>query len=249
MAMMPPARGIAERRQLGLLDRALARAHDDEVRRRRTPGPASIAAIFSPASICTRLAIALPRPSGPTSGNLVDLEPVGAAAIGEHHHVGVRRRDEEMVDDVLVARAHADAALAAALLVAIRRDRRALDVARVGDRDRDVLVGDQILDAAARRSASRIIGAAIVAELASARRAARRRRSRSSSRSLARISRRLAISFMQLGELVENLLPLEAGQPLQLHVENRLRLDLAQAELRDQAGLALRAGSSTRGSA
>ena len=41
----------------------------------------------------------------------------------------------------------------------------------------------------------------------------------------------------QLGELVENLLPLEAGEPLQLHVEDGLRLDLAQAELRDQAGL------------
>ena len=36
----------------------------------------------------------------------------------------------------------------------------------------------------------------------------------------------------QLGQLVQDLLPLEAGQPLQLHVENRLRLDLAEAELR-----------------
>ena len=41
--------------------------------------------------------------------------------------------------------------------------------------------------------------------------------------------------LQQLGELVENLLPLEAGQPLQLHVEDRLRLDLRQAELRHQA--------------
>ena len=31
----------------------------------------------------------------------------------------------------------------------------------------------------------------------------------------------------ELGQLVEDLLPLEAGEPLQLHVENRLRLDLA----------------------
>ena len=38
--------------------------------------------------------------------------------------------------------------------------------------------------------------------------------------------------LQQLGELVENLLALEAGQPLQLHVEDRLRLDLRQAELR-----------------
>ena len=48
------------------------------------------------------------------------------------------------------------------------------------------------------------------------------------------------MSFMQLGELVEDLLPLEAGQPLQLHVENRLRLNLAEAELRDQSGARLR---------
>ena len=41
--------------------------------------------------------------------------------------------------------------------------------------------------------------------------------------------------LQQLGELVENLLPLEAGQPLELHVEDRLRLDLRQAELRHQA--------------
>ena len=41
--------------------------------------------------------------------------------------------------------------------------------------------------------------------------------------------------LQQLGELVEDLLPLEAGQPLQLHVEDGLRLDLRQAELRHQA--------------
>ena len=40
--------------------------------------------------------------------------------------------------------------------------------------------------------------------------------------------------LQQLGQLVEDLLPLEAGQPLQLHVEDRLRLDLRQAELRHQ---------------
>ena len=33
--------------------------------------------------------------------------------------------------------------------------------------------------------------------------------------------------LQQLGELVEDLLPLEAGQALQLHVQDRLRLDLA----------------------
>ena len=55
--------------------------------------------------------------------------------------------------------------------------------------------------------------------------------------------------LQQLGQLVEDLLPLEAGQPLQLHVEDRLRLDLRQAELRHQALARLGRRSSIRGSA
>ena len=41
--------------------------------------------------------------------------------------------------------------------------------------------------------------------------------------------------LQQLGQLVEDLLALEAGEALQLHVEDGLRLDLAEAELRHQA--------------
>src|SRR5262249_55054121 len=41
--------------------------------------------------------------------------------------------------------------------------------------------------------------------------------------------------LQQLGKLVEDLLALETGQPLQLHVEDRLRLDLRQTEIRHQA--------------
>src|SRR5205814_8034872 len=40
----------------------------------------------------------------------------------------------------------------------------------------------------------------------------------------------------QLRALVENLLALETGQPLQLHIEDRLRLILRQAELGHHAG-------------
>ena len=55
--------------------------------------------------------------------------------------------------------------------------------------------------------------------------------------------------LQQLGELVENLLPLQAGQALELHVEDRLRLDLRQAELRHQAVAGFGRPSSTRESA
>jgi hypothetical protein len=49
------------------------------------------------------------------------------------------------------------------------------------------------------------------------------------------MARSRSIVFKQIGELVENLLTLQPGQPLELHVENRLRLDRRQSELRHQA--------------
>ncbi len=64
--------------------------------------------------------------------NLVNLEPVDAPLRAEQQNVAVRGGDEEMLDEVLFARARADAALAAARLVAIDVHRRALDVARHG---------------------------------------------------------------------------------------------------------------------
>ena len=63
--------GIAERRQVGLLDDALAAAHHDELLIVLGSGnslTARSAAIFSPSSIATRFAIAFPLPPGPTSG-------------------------------------------------------------------------------------------------------------------------------------------------------------------------------------
>ena len=62
-----------------------------------------------------RLALA----AGADVRNLVDLQPVGAAAVREDHDVRVRGGDEEVADEVLFARAHADAALAAAALHAV----------------------------------------------------------------------------------------------------------------------------------
>ena len=53
-------------------------------------------------------------------GNFVDLEPVDTALVGEDQHVGVGRGDEEVLDKVFRARAHADPSLAAARLPARR---------------------------------------------------------------------------------------------------------------------------------
>src|SRR5438093_13683502 len=51
-----------------------------------------------------------------------------------------------MLDKILVARLHAGAALATAALLAIGGDRRTFQVSTVADRDRDLLVGDQIFE-------------------------------------------------------------------------------------------------------
>ena len=51
--------------------------------------------------------------------------------------------DEQAGDEILVARRHAGAALAAAALHAIFGQRRALDIAGMGDGDRDILALDQ----------------------------------------------------------------------------------------------------------
>ncbi len=55
-------------------------------------------------------------------------------------------RDEDLGDEIFLARRHAGAALAAAALGAIGGDRHALDVAAMGDGDDHVLALDQVLD-------------------------------------------------------------------------------------------------------
>ena len=174
IAMMPPARGLLNADSAVFLTTPWRVPMTTNLSSSNS-FTASIAAIFSPSSIDTRFAIDLPLPPGPDVGNLVDLQPVGAAAVREDHDVGVRRGDEQVADEVLVARPHADAALAAAPLIPVGRDRGPLDVAGVADRDRHVFLGDQILDAQLARLAFDDLGAAIVAVLRLHRRAARRR--------------------------------------------------------------------------
>ena len=83
---------------------------------------------------------------GADVGNFIDLEPVDAAFVGEDQNVGVGGGDEEMLDEIFVARLHAGAAGASAALHAVGGDRRALHVAGVADGDGDLLVGDQIFE-------------------------------------------------------------------------------------------------------
>ena len=78
-------------------------------------------------------------------GDRVDLGAEDAAAVGEEERPVVGVGDEQVLDRVLLARDVADDPLAAAMLAAVGGDRLALDVAAAGDRDDDVLVGDEVL--------------------------------------------------------------------------------------------------------
>ncbi len=88
------------------------------------------------------------------------------------------------------------------------------------------------------------LGAALVAELARAPPCSSSTTSCISSSSLREDGAQPLDGLEQLGQLVEDLLPLEAGQPLQLHVEDRLRLHL-RSRTAPSALRAPRPGSST----
>ena len=74
-----------------------------------------------------------------------DLLLVDPAARGEEQHRRVGGGDEQPRDEILVARLHAGAALAAAALRPVGRERHALDVAEMRDGDDHVLALDQVL--------------------------------------------------------------------------------------------------------
>ena len=79
-------------------------------------------------------------------GNFVHLQPVDAALRREQQNVAVRRGGEEMLDEIVFARFGADAALAAARLMAVDVNRSALDVAGVADGDGHFFVFDQVFE-------------------------------------------------------------------------------------------------------
>ncbi len=77
-------------------------------------------------------------------GNLVNLEPVHAALVGEDQQIGVRGGDDQVLHHVFGARGHADAPLAAAGLTPVGIDGGALQIAAARHGDGDVLHLHQI---------------------------------------------------------------------------------------------------------
>src|SRR5262245_15100551 len=138
---------VAERGELRLLDCALARAHHDEPFRRLQLAHGQQRGDLLVRLHRDEIGNRLPLARRHDIGDLVHLQPVAPPLVGENQDVAVRRCHEEVVDDVFFAGAHADPAAAAASLAPVLGNRGALDVAGSGDGDRDVLVGDQVLDA------------------------------------------------------------------------------------------------------
>src|SRR5688500_5840466 len=164
----------------------------------------------------------------PRLRNLVDLEPEAAAVVGEAKDVVVRRADEQPLDEILVLEPLTAQPAASAPLLSIRRDRRALDVARMGDGDDHVLFGNQVLDREFAFVASDL-GAPLVAEplgdflelFAHDLHPARTRRE-----NLPQLLHERS-HFLELGlELVA----LQARQLRASHVQNRLGLTLAELD-------------------
>ena len=87
-------------------------------------------------------------PLGVAAGErqLVHLEPVHLADAGEEQQVVVRAGDEEVLDLVLLLEVHAGDADAAPLLLAVGGHGQALHVAGLGDGDRHLLLGDEVLE-------------------------------------------------------------------------------------------------------
>src|SRR5208282_6301054 len=167
-------------------------------------------------------------------GQFVGFELVNLAGAGEEHQAVVRRDALEMFDEVLFGGGRANLAAAAALLRAIKREWGALDVTAVRDGNEDILLHDQILD---RELTLRFddLGAARIGEFFFY---------------FVELAGDQLQQFLLVGEnflvardesdrlfvLGFNFLALERGEPAQRQIEDRLRLQLRQAELLHQAG-------------
>ena len=165
---------------------------------------------------------------------LVGLEAVDAAEVGEEQDPVVGGADEEVLHHVVLLQLGAAHALAAAFLALVGVDLGALGVAGGGDGDHHVFAGDEVFfgDVAGRGDDA---GAALIAiliddllELVA------------DNCTLAlRLGQDVLVVrdlFFDGGQVVDNLLALQGGQAAQLHGQDLVGLDLVDVEQVDQAG-------------
>ena len=162
-------------------------------------------------------------------GDLVRLRAVHAALVGEEQQPVVGRGDEEVLDHVVGAQLRALHALAATVLLAVVVAARPLDVAVAGDRDDHLLLGDEVFDRDVAVEAVEDLGAAVVAEAVND-----RGELVADDRALARGRRQDVVvvgdARFEFLRFVDDLLTLEGRETTQLHVEDRLRLDIVDVE-------------------
>ncbi len=161
-------------------------------------------------------------------GQFVDLADKDPSRGGEKEHGGVGRCDKELPDLVLGLGRHSPAAAATAALGAIDRDRRALDVAVAGDGDDHILLGDEVLDGEITEIGDDL-GPAVVAilgpdlleflddDVGDHRFGTENRLE-------------MGDGLFEFGVLIDDLVPLQAREPLQTHLENCLGLTFGETE-------------------
>src|SRR6185437_10189483 len=161
-------------------------------------------------------------------GNFVDLQPIDAPLRGEEQDVAVRGGNEEVLDEIVFAGSRADAPLAAAGLMAVGFDRRALDVARVADGDGHFLVFDQVLELDF-LDAIHDLGAALVA-IGFHHVAQLPDDDRAELFIAGKDFFEFGDAFADLCEFFQNVVHRKLREAVQLQFENRVNLDVGEAE-------------------
>ena len=235
---MPPAAGMRVRLQLGLLHLALAGDEDDEATRgevaHRHAGGHALA-LAQRQEVHHGLALGL----APALGDLVDLEPVHLAEVGEEQQVGVGGGDEQVLDDVLLLRLHPGHALAAPPLASVGLHVGALDVAGARDGDHHLLVGQQVLDGQLGGLGQDLRAPPVAVLLLDGQQLVPDEPHQLGLGGQDALQ--LLDELQDLLVLLDDLLALEGGQPSELHVEDGLGLDLGEVEPGHQ-GVAGRVG-------
>src|SRR5712691_8124257 len=161
-------------------------------------------------------------------GDLVHLQPVHLAEVGEEQQIGVGGGNEEIFDDVLFLGLHAGHAFAAPPLATVGLDVRPLDVPGARDRDHHLLVGEEVLDGQLGRLGEDLRAAIITVLLLQ-----RQQFLLDDGHQLGVGGQDRLQLFDQLQRLLvlfDDLLALERGQPAELHVEDSLGLDLGEVQ-------------------
>ena len=170
-------------------------------------------------------------------GEVVGLGAVDPPGRGEEQQPVVVGRGDEVLDHVVAAQGRAAHALAAALLEAVLLAQGPLGVAAAGDRDDQLLVGDEVLHREVPVGGDDLrtpLVAVLVDDLGEL---------VHDDLPLARLVGQDVLEVgddqLELGEPVHDLLALEGGEAAQLHLEDGVGLHLVDVQQRHQPGAGL----------